>query len=54
MRPLKLLERLPPVFRKVKLAKAFLRIGGNVSIPDTGVPSDALEKKACFGIKALE
>lgn len=52
--PLKLLYRLPLVFRKVKLGKRFFTIGGIMPIPDTEVPSDALEKRGCFGVKALE
>lgn len=54
MPPLKLLCRLPPMFRKVKLAKKFLKISGIIPIPDIRVPSDALEKRGCSGVEALE
>lgn len=53
MPSLKLLHSLPPVFRKVQLAKKFQKIGGIIPIADIGVASDASEKRDCFAVKAL-
>lgn len=54
MLPLKLLYGLTTAFKKVKLVKNLLKIGGIIPIPDIEVPSDALEKGDCFRVKALE
>lgn len=54
MLPLKLLYRLTTAFKKVKLAKNLLKIGGIIPIPDIEVPSDTLEKGDWFRVKALE
>lgn len=54
MPPLKLLNRLTPEFRKVKLANKFLKTGGILSTLDIGVPTDGLEKRGWFVLKPLD
>lgn len=40
--------------QKGKISQEILKIGGIMPIPDAGVPSDALKKRGCFRVKALE
>lgn len=54
MPPLKLLNRLTPEFRKVKLANKFLKTGGILSTLGIGVPTDGLEKRGWFVLKPLD